>query len=138
VLLDFHPYINEPLNIRLLDVSALPPELLRKGRFDEIFFVYLPAPSVRAKIIDIHLRSRGLDPDGYDHIALVEATHGFSGAELEQGVVSALYAAHAVQAQLRTEHLLMEYRRTRPLSVLMAEQVAALRDWAEGRTVAAD
>jgi len=120
------------------DVSALPPELLRKGRFDEIFFVDLPSPSVRATIVDIHLRRRGLNPDDYDHVALVEATHGFSGAELEQGVVSALYAAHAIQARLSTEHLLGEYRRTRPLSVLMAEKVGALREWAEGRTVSAD
>jgi SpoVK/Ycf46/Vps4 family AAA+-type ATPase len=120
------------------DVSALPPELLRKGRFDEIFFVDLPSPSVRATIIDIHLRRRDLNPDDYDHVALVAATDGFSGAELEQGVVSALYAAHAVKTPLNTSHLLGEYRRTRPLSVLMAEKIGALRHWAEGRTVAAD
>jgi len=119
------------------DVSRLPPELLRKGRFDEIFFVDLPSPSVRADIIDIHLRRRELDPQDFDMVELTGATEGFSGAELEQGLVAALYAAHALQQELSTAHVLAEYQRSKPLSVLMAEKVSALRSWAGSRTVPA-
>ena len=117
------------------DVRQLPPELVRKGRFDEIFFVDLPGPSERADILQIHLRQRGIDTPESMLPALVAATDGFSGAEIEQGVVSALYAAHALEQAVQAAHLLAEYRRTRPLSVLMAEHIGALRAWAEGRTV---
>src|SRR5690606_35092304 len=79
------------------DIDALPPELVRKGRFDEIFFVDLPTPAHRADILSIHLRKRGLDPQRFDIARLVAATEGFSGAELEQAVVAALYAAHALR-----------------------------------------
>ena len=120
------------------DVDELPPELVRKGRFDEIFFVDLPTRGARAEILKVHLAKRGLQPATFDVAKLAEATDGFSGAELEQGVVAALYAAHAAEQQLVTPHLLVEFRKTRPLSVVMAERVAALRAWADGRTVAAD
>ena len=119
-------------------VGELPPELIRKGRFDEIFFVDLPTPQQRAEILAIHLRKRGLDPAHFELPPLVAATDGFSGAELEQSVVSALYAAHALAQQPAGAHLLLECRRTRPLSVVMQERVAALREWARDRTVAAD
>jgi hypothetical protein len=119
------------------DVDELPPELVRKGRFDEIFFVDLPTPEARAEILQVHLTKRGLEPAAFDTAKLAQATDGFSGAELEQGVVAALYAAHAAQQRLMTPHLLAEFRKTRPLSVVMAERVAALRAWAAGRTVAA-
>ena len=119
-------------------VGELPPELIRKGRFDEIFFVDLPQAPQRAEILAIHLRKRGLDPAQFELPAIVAATDGFSGAELEQSVVSALYAAHALGQQATATHLVRECRRTRPLSVLMHERVAALREWARDRTVTAD
>ncbi len=120
------------------NITELPPELVRKGRFDEIFFVDLPQPVVRADILGIHMRARGIDATSFDLPRLVTATEGFSGAEIEQGVVSALYTAHAMGQPLDDEHLLAEFGRTRPLSVVMAEPVAALRSWAKTRTVPAD
>jgi SpoVK/Ycf46/Vps4 family AAA+-type ATPase len=120
------------------DISQLPPELVRKGRFDEIFFVDLPSPRVRMDILQIHLRQRELDAKQFDLVQLVDASAGFSGAEIEQAIVAALYAAHAVNKQLDTACLLAEFRRSRPLSVLMAEKLQALRDWAADRTVPAD
>ena len=77
------------------DISALPPELIRKGRFDELFFVDLPAAAVREQILDIHLRNREQDPETLDLTTIAAATDGVSGAEIEQAIVSALYAAHA-------------------------------------------
>jgi len=120
------------------EVSELPPELIRKGRFDEIFFVDLPPPPSRAEILTIHLRKRGLAPERLNLAELVALTDGFSGAEIEQGVVSALYAAHALGQEPDQTHLAAELRKTRPLSVIMAERVAALRAWAAGRTVPAE
>jgi len=119
-------------------VHELPAELLRKGRFDEIFFVDLPDADTRAQLLDLHLRRRGLDPAAFDVAALARASEGFSGAEIEQAIVAALYAAHADGAVLDDATLLAELRTTRPLSVVMHEQVSALRAWASGRTVPAD
>ncbi|WP_028917976.1 AAA family ATPase [Pseudoxanthomonas sp. J35] len=119
-------------------VRHLPAELLRKGRFDEIFFVDLPDPDTRVELLRLHLASRGLEPEGFALPALAAAANGFSGAEIEQAIVSGLYAAHAEQRALDTDLLMQEIRGTRPLSVLMAEQVAALRAWALERTVPAD
>ena len=120
------------------DISRLPPELIRKGRFDETFFVDLPTPQVRADVFRIHAASRGiaLTDDALRSLAL--ATEGFSGAEIEQVVVSAAYAAHADGGQVSAQHLLREVAATRPLSVVMAEQVTALRQWAKSRTVPAE
>ncbi|TVO68528.1 AAA family ATPase [Denitromonas ohlonensis] len=120
------------------DVTALPPELLRKGRFDEIFFVDLPSPAVRRDILDIHLKRHGHDPARFDVDALVVVTDGFSGAELEQLVVAGRYECLADGSELETAHLVAEAARTRPLSVIMAEQIASLREWAAARCVAAD
>jgi SpoVK/Ycf46/Vps4 family AAA+-type ATPase len=119
-------------------VDALPPELLRKGRFDEVFFVDLPDADSRQQLFDLHLRKRSLDPAGFDLAGLATASDGFSGAEIEQAIVSAMYAAHASGAPLNGFSLRAELKQARPLSVLMAEQVDALRDWARGRTVPAD
>jgi SpoVK/Ycf46/Vps4 family AAA+-type ATPase len=119
-------------------VQHLPAELLRKGRFDEIFFVDLPSPDTRVELLRIHLAERGLDPATFALPALAAASNGFSGAEIEQAIVSGLYAAHAEQRALDTDLLMAEIRGTRPLSVLMAEQVEALRAWALERTVPAD
>ena len=86
----------------------------------------------------MHLSRRALDPEDFNLPALAAAANGFSGAELEQAIVSALYAAHAEQKPLDTDLVMHEIRSTRPLSVLMAEQVQALREWAQERTVPAD
>jgi len=120
------------------DVSQLPPELVRKGRFDEIFFVDLPTPQVRMDILSIHLQRRNLSPDDFDLLALVEASDGFSGAEIEQAIIAALYTTRAVNADIQSKHLIDEFRRSKPLSVLMAEKLAAQRQWAVERTVSAD
>ncbi len=119
-------------------VHELPPELLRKGRFDEIFFVDLPDATVRAEIFRIHLDKRRIDWGAFSLIALADASEGFSGAEIEQAVVGAMYAAHAEGGPLSEAQLLHELSATRPLSVLMAEKVNALRAWALERTVPAD
>jgi len=119
------------------DIALLPPELLRKGRFDEIFFVDLPHGSAREQILCIHLRRRQCDPATFDLKALTDATDGFSGAEIEQAIVSALYEAHALKQPLAGTHMLAEIARTRPLSIVMAEKVRALRAWAADRAVSA-
>jgi len=118
-------------------VQDLPAELLRKGRFDEIFFVDLPDVAARREIFSIHLAKRDLKPAEFDLDALAAAADGFSGAEIEQAVVSALYAANAEKSTITQTHIIAALRETRPLSVLMAEQVTALRAWAQGRTVSA-
>jgi SpoVK/Ycf46/Vps4 family AAA+-type ATPase len=120
------------------NISDLPPELVRKGRFDEIFFVDLPSPTARGEIMTIHLQKRDLDPSALDVPRLVDLTEGFSGAEIEQGIVAALYAAHSLGQEIQAAHLASEFSKTRPLSVVMAERVAALREWARDRTVPAD
>lgn len=120
------------------DVSALPAELLRKGRFDEIFFVDLPSAEVRAEVLRIHLEKRALKPADFDLAAIVDVSEGFSGAEIEQLVVAALYSAVAEDIPLATRHLVEEARLTRPLSVMMADRVTNLRNWARERTVPAD
>ncbi|MBE1162062.1 AAA family ATPase [Dyella acidiphila] len=119
-------------------VDELPAELLRKGRFDEIFFVDLPRTEVRAAIFALHLKRRKLATETFDVQALAEASDGFSGAEIEQAVVSALYDASGNGGALDQQTLLHALQATRPLSVLMHEQVAALRAWANGRCVPAD
>jgi len=120
------------------DIESLPPELLRKGRFDEIFFVDLPRREARIRIFEIHLGRRGQDPASFDMQRLAELSEGFSGAEIEQAIVSALYSAQDGDGGLRMEHLEGEIAGTRPLSVLMAEKIAYLRAWAAERTVSAD
>lgn len=119
------------------DVTALPPELLRKGRFDEVFFVDLPDEAARAAIFSGQLTGRGHNPDRFDLSKLVELTDGFSGAEIEAIVVGALYRAFGADADPTTEELVAEIENTIPLSVSRAEDVAALRRWADGRAVRA-
>ncbi len=120
------------------DVSKLPPELLRKGRFDEIFFVDLPDAAVRRDIFAIHLGKRRLDPRFFDLSLLARASNGFSGSEIEQVVIDGMYRALGEKQIPRTEHILEELAQTKPLSVVMAEKIKILRVWAEGRTVPAD
>jgi SpoVK/Ycf46/Vps4 family AAA+-type ATPase len=120
------------------DIAELPPELIRKGRFDEIFFVDLPNLSTRAEILRIHAAKRGIALDGASLSTLARECEGFSGAEIEQAIVAALYSAHAKHVAPDARLLAAEIAATRPLAVIMAESVAALREWAKDRTVPAD
>ena len=121
------------------DVSALPPELLRKGRFDEIFFIDLPGEEARRAIVGIHLLKRRRDLKRFDLNALVGATAGYSGAEIEAGIESALRDAFGDgQRPLETKDLIEAYRRSPPISVIMADRIAELRDWASSRCVPAE
>jgi len=120
------------------NIGEIPPELMRKGRFDEIIFVDLPGPEDRKMIFTIHLRKRHRDDRDFDLESLVAASDGFSGAEIEQAVVSGLYAAFSQNVECCTEHLLAAIHATHPLSVLMREHVEQLRAWAHGRCVLAD
>lgn len=115
------------------DISQLPPELLRKGRLDEIFFVDLPSDLEREEVFRIHLLKRGRQPADYDVSALVEASMEFSGAEIEQAIISALYDAFHAGSELTTSHILAALRETVPLAKTMDEQLGRLRAWADGR-----
>src|SRR5512133_3181439 len=118
-------------------IELLPPELLRKGRFDEIFFIDLPAAAERREILRIHVRKRGRDPAAHDLERLAALAEGFSGAELEQAVISALYDAFAEGKELEAAHLEAAVRGSLPLSVTMREEIERVRDWARTRTRAA-
>jgi ATP-dependent 26S proteasome regulatory subunit len=120
------------------NITILPPEMVRKGRFDEIFFVDLPSAKVREALFALHIKKRGRDVAGFDLARLAAASEGFSGAEIEQAIVSGLYTAFSKKQVLSTEILLGEIQGTRPLSVTRAEEIAAIRDWAKGRAVPAD
>ncbi|MBS2030844.1 MAG: AAA family ATPase [Deltaproteobacteria bacterium] len=115
-------------------IDGLPPELLRKGRFDEIFFIDLPDVDERAQIFDIHLRRRHRDPANYDLAELARLAEGFSGAEIEQAVVAGLYEAFAEQKELESQHLHKAIRETFPLSMTLREEIERLRAWARERT----
>ena len=117
------------------DITQLPPELVRKGRFDELFFVDLPDAQAREMIFTIHLQNRELKADEFDLDELVLASEQFSGAEIEQAVVAALYSALAQDTEVTTEVLLNEIQKTSPLAIVMAEKLAALRHWAKERKV---
>jgi SpoVK/Ycf46/Vps4 family AAA+-type ATPase len=119
------------------DIEQLPPELTRKGRFDEIFFVDLPSAEERREIFAVHLRKRKRDPKLFDLAALAAAAEGFSGAEIEQAVVAALYTAFSHGVEVTSQIIAEELKATKPLSVTRAEHVAALREWARDRTVMA-
>jgi hypothetical protein len=115
------------------DISSLPPELLRKGRFDEIFFVDLPVPDERAEVFQIHLTRRGRNVEQFSLGELVHASEGFSGAEIEQAIISALFDAFAAGSELKHEHVLTALGETVPLARTMDEQIDRLRAWADGR-----
>jgi len=115
------------------DITQLPPELMRKGRFDEIFFVDLPAAGERAEVFRVHLDKRQRDPEQFDLAALAEASDGFSGAEIAEAVISALYDAFYRGDELTTEHVLSALGETVPLARTMDEQIGRLRQWADGR-----
>lgn len=109
------------------DIAKLPPEFLRKGRFDEVFFVDLPDTETRHAIFNIHLKKRNKNPKDFDLELLVKQSQDFSGSEIEQVVVSGLYTAFSDQKELNTETLLAEISATTPLAVTMAEKIAQLR-----------
>ncbi len=115
------------------DISALPPELLRKGRFDEIFFVDLPSREERQEILRVRLQYRHRNPQDFDLDQLADITDGFSGAELEEAVVSGLYEAFAENQELDTSHIASAIRATVPLSKTMQSELERLRSWADGR-----
>ncbi|HVX86576.1 MAG TPA: AAA family ATPase [Phycisphaerae bacterium] len=120
------------------DIESLPPELLRKGRFDEIFFVDLPIADARAQIFRIHLAKRKRDPQKFDIPDLVKASEGYSGSEIEQAVIAALFDAFSAKTDLTTDLLLSALKKSPPLSVTMAEKIDDLRSWSQGRCVPAD
>ena len=120
------------------NIDALPPELLRKGRFDEIFFVDLPDTTVRRQIFEIHLAKRNRDPEVFDIQKLAKAAQGFSGAEIEQAIIAALHAAFADSKLLDTDRILAAVNESPPLSVTAAERIQRLRSWAKGRCMPAD
>ena len=115
------------------EVRSLPPELLRKGRFDEIFFVDLPDPHERLEILDIHIRRRMRNPADFDLTVVVEESERYSGAELEQVVVGALFKSYAAGREVDTEDLIESVREIVPLAVTMDDQLKDLRDWARSR-----
>ncbi|MDH3521333.1 MAG: AAA family ATPase [Myxococcales bacterium] len=115
------------------DVTGLPPELLRRGRFDELFFVDLPTPSEREEILAIHLRKRGRDPLQYKLEELALAAERLTGAELEQVVTAALYVAFAESRELAEADLINAIEETVPLYDTYEERIKELRDWARGR-----
>ncbi|HET8644602.1 MAG TPA: AAA family ATPase, partial [Vicinamibacteria bacterium] len=115
-------------------IESLPPELLRKGRFDEIFFVDLPSAAERKEIWNIHLRRRGRDPAQFDTDELARASEGFSGAEIEQALVASLYHAFGANVELAQPHLRMGVAEAVPLSTTMKDEIQRLREWARTRT----
>lgn len=119
------------------DVSRLPPELLRRGRFDELFFVDLPDAEARRAILALHLRKRGRDPGRYDVAALADACDNFSGAELEQVVVGGLHRAFALGRELELADLRRVAQDLVPLFRTYEEEIKALREWSIGRARAA-
>ncbi|MGL5034038.1 MAG: stress-responsive protein Ycf46, partial [Microcystaceae cyanobacterium] len=114
-------------------VERLPGEFLRKGRFDEIFFVDLPNPEERQDIFKIHLSKRRSETDRFDLEQLGKVSDGFSGAEIEQAIIAAMYEAFAQDREFTQLDIISAMKSTLPLSRTMMEQVTALRDWARQR-----
>jgi SpoVK/Ycf46/Vps4 family AAA+-type ATPase len=115
------------------NVMSLPPELLRKGRFDEIFFCDLPDREDRRQILDIHLRKKKRDPGQFDMDKLADATVDYSGAELEQAVIAALYDAFDTGGDLTTDGLAKTVSEIVPLAITMREMIENMREWARTR-----
>lgn len=115
------------------EVRGLPPELLRKGRFDEVFFVDLPRSRERAEVFQIHLKRFGRDPAAFDMGAMVRAAAGFSGSEIEQAIISALHDSFFAARELQTADVVASLQETVPLSRTMSEKIEQLRAWAQYR-----
>jgi len=116
------------------DVAGLPPELLRRGRFDELFFVDLPTSGERAEILAIHLRKRGREPVHFPLDELAEQAARHTGAELEQAITAALYTAFAEQREVNAADVFNAINETVPLYDTYEERIKELRDWCQGRT----
>jgi SpoVK/Ycf46/Vps4 family AAA+-type ATPase len=116
------------------DISHLPPELLRKGRLDEIFFIDLPTPNERKEVFRIHIHKRGRDPAKFDLEELARVSEGFNGAEIEEAVIAGLFNAFSNGTDLSTEVLKTAIGETVPLSKTMSEELNRLRTWANGRS----
>ncbi len=114
-------------------IEALPPELLRKGRFDEIFFIDLPASAERREIWSIHLSRRKRDPAKFDLAELAQVSETYSGSEIEQAVISGLHFAFAESVELQQKHLVRAVQETIPLATTMGEDIARQREWAKTR-----
>lgn len=119
-------------------IDALPPELIRKGRLDEIFFVDLPKLDSRKEIFKIHFTKRDINHEAINLQALANESEGFSGSEIEQAIASAIYTSYSMNEKINTQTMLSELKNTSPLSKVMAEQVTKLRQWAQTRTVPVD
>jgi len=120
------------------EIDKLPPELLRKGRFDEIFFVDLPNEHDRGEIFAVHLAQRAKDPAGFDLVSLAKSTPGFNGAEIEQIVLSAMYTSFDEKRELTMKDLYRSLGRMVPLSTTMAERIKEIKRWADTRAVKAN
>jgi ATP-dependent 26S proteasome regulatory subunit len=119
------------------DISGLPPELLRKGRFDEIFFLDAPQSSERQDILNIHLKKRDWNIEEFDSNLFSQLTDQFTGAEIEQGLIDARYSAFFLSEKLKMAHLADSLKRTVPLARTMKEKIDAIRNWAKERAVPA-
>lgn len=118
------------------NINLLPPELLRKGRFDEIFFVDLPTAQERRKIFSIHLQKKGQDPSKFPMELFAKKTEGFNGAEIEECIKEAMFAAYVQnpeEPKLKAAHIVEAIEKTVPLSTTMREQITNLREWAKTR-----
>ena len=118
-------------------IHLLPAEILRKGRFDQVFFVDLPNEEERKEILAIHMERNRIDPAGYDLILLSSATRAWNGAEIEQAVASARITAHAAGKEAEQNDLLAAFGKTIPLSRTMEEQLKQIRSWARNRALPA-
>ena len=115
------------------NVNQLPPELMRKGRFDEIFFLDLPSSKEREDIYSIHIKKRGRDIDQFDLKTLVGLSKGYSGAEIEQTLITAMFDAFSEDREVETTDIMNAIEDMVPLSRLMKEEISALRTWAQAR-----
>ena len=119
------------------NVTALPPELIRKGRFDELFFVDLPNQAERKQIFSIQLSRRKRNPAEFNLDQVATAARGYSGAEIDAAVQTSMYAAYSSKQTLSTQGLIDALKATVPLSTTRAEEIQELRDWAQNRAVPA-
>ena len=119
------------------DATELPNDLIKKGRLDEVFFVDLPDAATRAELFQVHLQRRALDATQYDIAALVAASDGFTGAEIEAAIVMAHYLAASRRRAATGEEFMAALRRSNPLAAQRADELERLRGWAKERTAAA-